>query len=158
MFPEIPALADVKGRLQIAIDRFMEADRWLLQVSASERSVSHRLALHLQAVFRDWHVDCEYNRIGAARKAIDIPKDPIAWDDTEAKTVFPDIIVHQRGQDGLNVLVIEMKKDDAPKAEFDRTKLRAFVLDLSYEFAVFLRFTTGDDGHFLEAEWFELGT
>lgn len=36
----------------------------LLDFAANERSISHRLAMHLQKVTREWTVDCEYNRVG----------------------------------------------------------------------------------------------
>lgn len=59
--------------------------------------------------FPDFDVDCEYNRDGVAPKKIGhlglYPDD----DDTEAETVFPDIIVHRRGTE-QNYLVIEAKK------------------------------------------------
>lgn len=151
---DIPNREEVARRLQDALDRFILEDRWLLENAVSERAVSHRLAVHLEAAFRGWHVDCEYNRIGAAIKALDPPPDAIAWDDDEAKTVFPDIIVHQRGEAGPNVLVVEMKKAGAARANFDRDKLRAFTIDLQYHFAAFVRFTTGEGARFLPIEWF----
>lgn len=45
-----------------AIRQLLEKDSHLLRVNASERSISHRLGLHLANEFPDWDVDCEYNR------------------------------------------------------------------------------------------------
>ncbi len=54
---------DVKARLTEAMRDFLREDHELLSVNASERSMTHKLAEHLQEKFGDkWHVDCEYNR------------------------------------------------------------------------------------------------
>ncbi len=50
----------------------------------------------------------------------------IAPDDLEAKTVFPDIIVHKRGTT-KNLLVIEVKKKDGGKDTKDIQKLKIFT-------------------------------
>lgn len=143
--PPIPSREDVEAGLRKALAAFLDADRYLLGVHASERAVGHRLAWHLQREFSEWHVDCEYNRDGGAIKSIDVPQDLIAWNETEAKTVFPDIIVHWRGEEGPNVLVIEMKKVGSPGSNFDRRKLWAFRQDLGYHCAAFVRSRTGTE-------------
>lgn len=56
-------------------------------------------------------------------------------DEIKATTVFPDIIIHHRGDDENNLLVLEIKKigylDDELK--YDAQKLTAFRSDLKYK-------------------------
>jgi hypothetical protein len=43
-------------------------------------------------------------------------------------SIAPDIIVHRRGDDDLNVLVVELKKDSNPEIpEYDQLKLQCFT-------------------------------
>ena len=76
-------------------------------------------------------------------------------DDTEAKTVFPDIIVHQRNK-GENLQVIEVKKSSNPDdGDFDRRKLAAFVRPpFSYQHGLFLRLKVGSSNTDYELDWF----
>ena len=59
-----PPPEDVKRRVIAAICALYRHDRELLDVDANERSITHKLAEHLQREFPEWHVDCEYNRVG----------------------------------------------------------------------------------------------
>ena len=61
IFPTQPT---IEQRLEVAKAMFLANDKHLLQVEASERSITHKFAEALQQVFRNWHVDCEYNRVG----------------------------------------------------------------------------------------------
>lgn len=73
-----------------------------------ERSITHRLGIYLQENFPSWEVDFEYNRNGHEVKWFIGMIDKAAPKDTEGKTVFPDIIVHNRKM-GKNKLIIEAK-------------------------------------------------
>ena len=82
----------------------------LLTHDANERSISHKLAEILQGLVGDhWHVDCEYNRDGHDPKRVQLPVAGTQSDETESKTVYPDIIIHKRGT-GNNFIVMEIKK------------------------------------------------
>ena len=81
----------------------------LLKSDVNERSITHKLAIYLQENFPNFDVDCEYNRDGLDPKMLNLPVSNILDNDTEAKTVFPDIIIHERGTKN-NILVIEVKK------------------------------------------------
>ena len=87
-------------------------------------------------------VDCEYNRHidgvkshRLPRKLLDIVKKarrkakPISDDSGfYVISVAPDIVVHQRGADLLNLLVVEMKKESNPEnPEYDDLKLECFT-------------------------------
>jgi hypothetical protein len=129
-------------RVESAMQEFDASDRYLLEHDVNERTISTCLAHHLQSKFDEWNVDCEYNRVGDTPKRLQVPRDGACWDDTSARTVFPDIIVHQRGPDGPNLLVLELKKAGLD-ATFDLQKLKAYKTDLGYEYAAFVEVTTG---------------
>jgi len=116
-----PPPEDVKRRVIAAICALYRHDRELLDVDANERSITHKLAEHLQREFPGWHVDCEYNRRGREPKRL------------EAKTVFPDIIVHRRGN-RKNLLVMEVKKDSGRDDSGDVEKLKQFTKDPKYRY------------------------
>ena len=122
--------------------------------------MTHWLASHLQREFADWQVDCEYNRNHELPKTVRLPtRDAPSWDDTHARTVFPDIIVHRRDRDE-NLLVIEVKKSTAPPRleEFDKEKLRAFRKELGYRFAVFISLATRGEAEPYSIEWIDEAT
>lgn len=92
--------------------------------------------------FHDWHVDCEYNREGHDPKTLAFSAEVASPDDTEGNTVYPDIIVHHRGEQD-NLLVVEAKKMGNHRGDdHDFRKLIAFRRQLKYRYAVFLRLGT----------------
>jgi hypothetical protein len=138
-----PSWADTLDHLRAAIRQVEARDAYLLCQGLNERTISHRLALYLTSEFPEWDVDCEYNRSGGQPKTLRLPAGRVSWEDTNAKTVFPDIIVHRRGLDGPNLLVIKMKKSGLP-AGFDHQKLKAYKSGHKYQYAVFVRVRVGD--------------
>lgn len=102
-----------------------------------------------------WDVDCEYNRDVSAGKDY-YPKKlnlkemetlKIGIDDDNATTVFPDVIVHKRGRkgdQGGNLLVIEMKKSSSgDDGGFDKTKkIPRYCDQLGYQLGLFIMFYT----------------
>lgn len=140
---------EVRGHLERAVQRLLDRDRELLARDVNERSITHRLAMYLQDEFPDMDVDCEYNRRDFDVKRLGFYPRDTATNDTDARTVFPDIIVHKRGTNAHNLLVIEAKKSGNQgrnNQNTDRRKLQAFKsdADLRYEHAVFLQFRTGE--------------
>lgn len=147
----------IERKLKHSLDLLLKNDYYLLENDVNERSISHRLALYLQQEFDSWHVDCEYNRYYHTTKKLELPINHDITEkldlppcqqpdsrDTDAKTVYPDIIIHNRGTDD-NLVVIEMKKttSQVPK-EFDINKLEAFKnqAEFSYDYAVFIKLKT----------------
>jgi len=131
---QYPSGEEVWKRVDIALKQFGTIDQDLIHVNVNERSITHRLAEHLQNVFPCWHVDCEYNRKGDDIKRWrdeyqqwEVRHECLQPYDTEAKTVYPDIIVHRR-RTSHNLLVIEAKKrcqrDSTP---IDEHKLKCFT-------------------------------
>ncbi len=135
---------EIVSHLNSSIQTFLEHDTGLLSVDVNERSLTHKFAEYLQScVGNEWSVDCEYNRYGDDVKTIPRVTDVVGYDatteDLKAKTIFPDIIVHQRGAGGQNLLVIEAKKDATKKEKsHDCEKLRLIKDIYSYDFAVFM--------------------
>ncbi|HUT71930.1 MAG TPA: hypothetical protein VMW89_14775 [Desulfatiglandales bacterium] len=126
-----------------SIKQLCYKDRHLLKHDLNECSINHRLACHLQNHFPDWDVDCEYNKNADKIKELDLPKDKVDWNDTEAKSVFPDVIVHKRGGEGPNLLVIEVKKStNKLDRKYDYNKLKAYGDTLKYSCALFLEIGT----------------
>lgn len=136
------------GKVRAALAAFFEEDHALLQVVASERSISHKLAEHLQRQFPELKVDCEYNRHGNDVKRLQYPcNGRIQENDLEARTVFPDIIVHRRQVDESNLLVVEIKKANSREnIDCDAAKLKAFTRkeddggEYHYKIGLFLLF------------------
>lgn len=147
---------EIKRKIESAVGLLIERDYQLLNLNANERSISHRLAIYLGLFFEDWNVDCEYNRLDEETKRFDNLKQlkeifsdieigDINANDDEAKTVYPDIIIHKRKKQN-NVLVIEIKKSigsNDRKDNIDRMKLHEFKEQLQYKNTVFLKIKTG---------------
>lgn len=145
---------EIERRIGDAVQQLQESEDFLLRNDVNERTITHRLALLLEPKFPGWHVDIEYNRVGDAAEPKRLDWNDIACDasaeelvrDTEARTVYPDIIVHERGEPN-NLLVIEVKKSsNAGCGERDRRKLEAFqeAQEFRYRHAVFLKIPVGE--------------
>jgi hypothetical protein len=145
--------------LDAALKNLETHDAHLFTVDANERSITHHLAKYLELEIRKFpslselHVDAEYNRDGETPKILAKKCEQVAVVDTKAKTIFPDIIIHKRGSNDHNVLVVEAKKisvmqfdqisnsDEAVKKivdlKWDQEKLVAYQeADLRYNVAV----------------------
>jgi CRISPR/Cas system-associated exonuclease Cas4 (RecB family) len=125
-----------------------------LLTDVNERSLTHKLAEYLEAGFAGWDVDCEYNRNHETPKVLHLVGSETRTDNTDAKTVFPDIIVHERVTD-YNLLVIEVKKSTSRETDHrDLAKLQLFRGELGYRYAVFLKFETAvDEPRLARCEW-----
>ncbi len=146
-----------------ALDALFEEDRDL-PISIAERAATHRLAVHLEKALeglqlldsdgKRWSVDCEYNRMGtvepkelhvlASKLARGRSAEELIASDV-ARTVFPDIVVHRRGEAGPNVLVIEVKRAGAASTDvnLDKAKLVMCLRELGYINAILV--TLGAD-------------
>lgn len=137
---------EIRYFLTTARQQFLDQHFKLLEMSANERSLTHKFAECLTPLFDAWDVDCEYNRDGHEPKVLSLNPESIASDDEEGVTVYPDIIVHHRKESGPenNLLVIEAKKRGASGRSKDIEKLLKYKQELHYQFAVFLEFFTGE--------------
>lgn len=135
---------DVLFRFERALRELMVRDRYLLVHDVSERAITHKLAEYLQPLFRTWDVDCEYNRNGVDPKRIHIWRGPEAVRPQDVNS-NPDVIVHERGTNGRNLLIVEAKKVPSTPAsiEYDRLKIEAYARDLGYVVGIALHLHVG---------------
>jgi hypothetical protein len=141
----------IRVLLNKSLRKLYNLDKELLEqkFNINERTVMHRLAVYIEEEFPDYDVDCEYNRMVDPTgnitdgdywaKTINLEVDEfISGEDDEAKTVFPDIIIHRRRQP-VNYVVIELKvKWKNSLKAFDLRKLSAYKKDLHYQFAILI--------------------
>lgn len=124
-----------------ALAKFIERDLYLLEHDVNEKAITHKLAEYLQEVFPDRNVDCEYNRDGNEPKRVGLLD---ASGKTTRSNINPDIIVHQRGTNDHNLLIVEAKKSNDARVDGtdnDRNKLIAYARDLNYTIGIFIVFT-----------------
>ncbi len=164
-----------------ALDEFVSNEADLISADANERTISSKLAEYMGKYFSGWDVNCEYNRLGAGRqKLIDlsrrkfkeakakgiIPERITDLDELEKSglgvSVFPDIIVHHRGHEFENLLIVEVKKSNNPdiKLGWDEFKIDFFMRVLGYEAGAFIIFNVNASGdnkaNYVECiKWFE---
>ena len=142
---------EIEKLLRKGLALLYKNDYFLISHDVNERSISHKLAGYLQTLFPELHVDCEYNKIG--KRTIDgknlskkmdwSPREQVETDDTNGKTVYPDIIIHTRGIRSQNLLVVEVKKSinrNNEKRTKDYQKLFHFITDskFKYKYAAFI--------------------
>lgn len=128
------------NKVVTALQEFYARETFLLEKDLGERTLTHRLAVHLEKQFPGWAVDCDYNRLG--ERTLRLPHGTIvSTDDHLAKSVYPDIVVHKR-ETPNNLLAIEVRKaSNHQPPEHDQHKLRALTdphLWFAYEVGVYL--------------------
>ena len=114
------------NKLVTALKDFYEHEAFILEKDLGERTLTHRLAVHVERQFPGWEVDCDYNRLG--ERTLRLPHGTIvSTDDALGKSVYPDIVVHQRSVPN-NLIAIEVRKaSNHQPLEHDRQKLRALT-------------------------------
>ena len=142
----------VKERVRQSLALLVAKDFDLLNEDASERSVTHRLAVYCESAFDGWNVDCEYNRMtkdgSRVPKTLYIPPKKIDDAEWKERSVFPDIIVHHRKCESL--VVIEVKKSSSKGSEalaFDQRKVKAYLMEHEYRFGLLLTIKTDNSIH-----------
>ncbi len=125
------------------VERLLNEDAELLALGVHEQAISGRLAGYLQHECRDSNVDTEYNRHAVLVKKAMLP--------SGRKKVVPDIVVHSRGNDERNRLVIELKiegRGDDDDRRHAHEKLDALVRgdEFRYELGLYLELGFGDGG------------
>lgn len=159
-----------------AVETFMANDAKLLDNSAHEQAISHRIGVYLESFFesKKLNIDCEYNKHLDEPKKIDLyDLDPELCKNCKCdscKLVIkgnlheipergfrPDLLLHVRGTDDRNLIAIEVKKEK--ECPFDDAKLRALTKlrkdggEYGYELGVFIWFA----GNKPQYKWFASG-
>ena len=114
------------NRIVTALQEFYAHEAFLLEKDLGERTLTHRLAVHCEKQFSGWEVDCDFNRLG--ERTLRLPHGTVvSTDDHLGKSVFPDIVVHQR-EIPNNLLAIEVRKaTNHQPPEHDQHKLRGLT-------------------------------
>jgi hypothetical protein len=109
-----------------ALSEFYARETFLFDHDLGERALTHRLAVHLEKQFAGWEVDCDYDRLGA--RTLQLPHGTIvSTDDHLGKSIYPDIVVHQRDIPN-NLLAVEIRKaSNHQPPDHDQQKLRALT-------------------------------
>jgi len=109
-----------------ALHEFYAREAFLLERDVGERALTHRLAVHFEKPFAGWEIDCEYDRLGD--RTLRLPRGSIvSTDDHLAKSIYPDIVVHQRAIPN-NLLAVEVRKSaNHQPLEHDQHKLQALT-------------------------------
>ena len=161
-------------------------DYILLENDVGERAITHRLAIYLEQRLRSLNlegfsnlsVDCEYNRNSKSDEPYS-PKrlvlesyelhkitDNYAQysDERLAVSCYPDIIIHKRGCNKKNLLIIEVKKTTSriKDDKFDIRKIKAFTVkdeqnEYDYQFGVFIKLDTRTPTNHPACEWYRDG-
>ena len=109
-----------------AVEAFYAGEGVLFDKDLGERTLTHRMAVHLEQQFDGWEVDCDYNRLG--ERLLKLPHGTIvSTDDELGKSIFPDIVVHRRAVPE-NLLAVEVRKaTNHQPIEHDHHKLRGLT-------------------------------
>jgi hypothetical protein len=109
-----------------AITGLYGSEVFLFEHDLGERALTHRLAVHLERQFPDFDVDCDYDRLG--ERTLQLPRGSIvSTDDHLGKSIYPDIVVHQRHIPNTLLAVEVRKASNHQPVEHDRHKLRALT-------------------------------
>ena len=142
---------EIEQKIKNTLLLFYKEDSYLIDNNVHERSLTFRLGMYLQNEFPNWKVDCEYNKncqtfqynkLLSARCDKEPKFNCKECGDHRKCTVFPDIIIHQRGTD-KNLLVIEAKCNaDVLQIEKDKEKIDAYLSEptLRYQYGLFINF------------------
>ena len=168
---------EIKKIVCECVQQILIHDITLLKNDVSERAITHKLAEYIQRRITFLNVDCEYNRnvtkgkdepkkvFMLQQEIQDLLKSDQKVEDLLEVSTYPDIIVHQRGVNENNLLIIEVKKKNS-KINFkhDYSKLEAFTENTElnsyhYEYGVFILFDTGNEKPGKpELKWFVNGS
>ena len=109
-----------------ALRDFYAREAFLFEKDVGERAITHRFAVYLEQQFSGWSVDCNYDRLG--ERTLHLPHGTIiSTDDHLGKSIYPDVVVHQR-EIPNNLLAVEIRKaTNHTLIEHDQHKLRAMT-------------------------------
>jgi hypothetical protein len=135
---------EIGNRLRAVLEELIQKDSALFENDLSERCIAFRLSMYLQAAFPEYSVDAEYNRKGEHPKTLRLPEQCANYlNNNGDPLVVPDIIVHRRGAEGPNILVIEVKKTtNRTPRDCDHMRIHAFREQLGYTAAALVECET----------------
>jgi len=140
-------LKEAVRRINHCISNLYSYDQDLFERNNYEVTISTKLAQYLFVEFREYDVDCEYD------KHKNKPKRLLDLD----RNIRPDIIIHKRGKDDNNLICIELKKSNLNKKE-DTKKLKALTKvsgDYKYKLGILIIISKNKDEQ--KIEYYENG-
>jgi len=135
-----------------ALQSLLTKDLALLEKDVSERTIAAKLASYLVPYFPKYNVDVEYNRHGLEIKTVKLPE---PYRSKKSGRIYPDVVVHQRGHDRNNLLVIQLKKltNREPRG-YDRAVIHAMKRGFGYTYGLLIDLPTGSAaGQPAQLEW-----
>ena len=158
-------LDELKHRIKIVMDRFVESCTDLLIQDVNEASITTELKAFFEEEFADWNWDINHQydkriienevvqkRIDFTRKSLPeskIPKSIPSDIENINKLIIPDIIFHDKHSQDHNFLIIEVKLSTNKKNDeriFDMLKLEVTTsMELEYEWGIFIDFSSGKE-------------
>jgi len=140
---------EIKRRIEYCIDTIYINDSDLFIRNNYEVTISTKLAQYLFVEFRNYDVDCEYNKHFDGRKIVE---------ELDAE-VRPDIVIHKRGIDKDNLVCIEIKKEqNSSNRGYDYQKIEMLTKlygKFKYKLGVFIDFAVNKED--LRIVYFENG-
>ncbi len=136
-----------------ALQSLFSDEGFLLEADVAERAIAARLAAYLAPHFPKHQVDVEYNRHGLEPKVVHLPAHCRGGGE---KRIFPDVIVHQRGHDNENLLVIQIKKETNHEPRgCDRAVIEAMKREFQYRRGLLMDLPAGAGamGRKAKLEW-----
>lgn len=127
----------LKNCIERALDILYEKDQYLIfhkqeqntdkTCHVSERGIVFRFGIYFDSIFRqnisdNYNIDTEYNR-----NINSIKEMPCTEDSAVRGYCYPDLIVHQRGNNDNNLLIIEFKTWWNSNQERDRERVKIYM-------------------------------
>ena len=127
-------LGVIKRRIRHCIEKIYEDDSDLFYRNNHEITISSKLAQYLFVEFKEYNVDCEYNKhINGEKEVLELNQN-----------IRSDILIHRRGTDENNLVYIEIKTDHNRESRtFDYDKIKAMTKQSSeykYSLGLFVDF------------------
>lgn len=134
--------------IQISLDNLYQNDKYLIDHKVAERDITHRFAHYFENNMQStdvssYNVDCEYNRDGYGIKQVN------------GNYIYPDFILHKRGSNEDNLLIIEFKTWWNPENNKDIEKIQCMMHpQLRYKYKYGCSITINQDNS--EIFWVDL--
>ena len=153
-----PTVNQLKAICHKSITLLYERDGQLIQRGVHEAAIAHRLAIYLEVFLHehlnlslldqsDYDVDAEYDKNGKYGKRL------VQGENGKR----PDIIIHHRGDNDNNLLIIEIKKNQGIQEDANDDRKLCGATDQGYDF----QFTLGLFVNFMpnqyELTWYRNG-
>lgn len=139
----------IKRKIKHCIERIYEDDSDLFDRNNYEVTISSKLAQYLFVEFKEYDVDCEYDKhINQEKEVKELNQN-----------IRPDIIIHRRGTDEENLVYIEIKTDhNRESRELDYCKIKAMTKqkgEYGYSLGLFIDFNRDKEN--LKIKYFKDG-